>query len=531
MLLASVVTGLLVMLVWSALERRWETNDDPAMMMLAHGFGIAAESTSQLVFSNVIWGHALSWIPWIAGIPGYPIASAVALLTSCFAITYALIRMGLPMFVCGLAVALCLVRPLLWWQFTMIAGLLAVGGVLLLLASVREQRKLGMALSATALLFVAMLVRSSEAVLVLAIASPLLTRRELLLSRHVHLCFAMLVIASGLAHAVNTASYRGADWERFRQFDEVRVPITDFQAGARLRAAPQALARNQLEMDEVRLIEAWGFVCPDVTEPDRLRSALAEIGAYEHREGALAGVSASLNALFRPNLLWLTAAAFGLLVARCSPRPLLCWCAMLSAVGLLGAMGRPGVERVYLPILVLMILAPLATVWTDPAAHGWKSWRRIVAMVSVGIAAVFHLPNQIDRARVHSEMFTQYRSALDNIGEEDLIVWGARFPYEFVYSPLRPIPWRATSHLGLGALTYAPGTHTWRDEQAGRSLLSRMRTPKGALVAATDFELQLLRNYLARRFDETLESQQVLALPRLQVQRWRIARRSSGSEP
>ena len=40
-------------------ELRWETSDDIAMAMVAHGYGIAAQSSPHLFFSNVVWGHVV----------------------------------------------------------------------------------------------------------------------------------------------------------------------------------------------------------------------------------------------------------------------------------------------------------------------------------------------------------------------------------------------------------------------------------------------------------------------------------------
>src|SRR4051794_29533973 len=53
----------------------WETNDDVAMAMFADGYGIAAYPSSTVVFSNVIYGHALAALPQIGDISRYSFAS------------------------------------------------------------------------------------------------------------------------------------------------------------------------------------------------------------------------------------------------------------------------------------------------------------------------------------------------------------------------------------------------------------------------------------------------------------------------
>ena len=54
--LGSVVVPFVALYV--AFEPLWETNDDVAMSMAAHGYGLAAYSSPHLIFSNVVWGHS-----------------------------------------------------------------------------------------------------------------------------------------------------------------------------------------------------------------------------------------------------------------------------------------------------------------------------------------------------------------------------------------------------------------------------------------------------------------------------------------
>jgi len=54
-----------------AIEPRWETNDDVAMAMVAHGFGIAAHPSPHIVFSNSIWGFVAQALHRLTPLPGY----------------------------------------------------------------------------------------------------------------------------------------------------------------------------------------------------------------------------------------------------------------------------------------------------------------------------------------------------------------------------------------------------------------------------------------------------------------------------
>ena len=46
-------------------EPRWETNDDVAMSMVAHGYGIAAVGMPNLIFSNVVWGYLVQGADYV----------------------------------------------------------------------------------------------------------------------------------------------------------------------------------------------------------------------------------------------------------------------------------------------------------------------------------------------------------------------------------------------------------------------------------------------------------------------------------
>ena len=62
------VSATFVVLLCFLFELRWETNDDIAMSMVAHGYGIASIGSPNIVFSNVVWGYLVRLLPEINGI-------------------------------------------------------------------------------------------------------------------------------------------------------------------------------------------------------------------------------------------------------------------------------------------------------------------------------------------------------------------------------------------------------------------------------------------------------------------------------
>ena len=91
-------------------DPHWETNDDVGMSMVAHGYGIAAFGSPQIMFSNVLWGYVIRSIPSVGGVLGYSLATMAALFVSAVAIHFFLLRLNAGFLLATLAVALLLAR-------------------------------------------------------------------------------------------------------------------------------------------------------------------------------------------------------------------------------------------------------------------------------------------------------------------------------------------------------------------------------------------------------------------------------------
>src|ERR1700692_3310714 len=154
-----VLSGTFVILLCLIFNPRWETNDDVAMSMVAHGYGGAAYGSPRLIFSNVLWGAAVRSLPSIDGLLGYSIATLLSLTLAGAATLYFLLRMGAGYVVGLLVLALIFARPVLFPQFTITAGLLACAAVLGLCAYDRDRSLFGL-IAAFCLGFLAYLIRA-----------------------------------------------------------------------------------------------------------------------------------------------------------------------------------------------------------------------------------------------------------------------------------------------------------------------------------------------------------------------------------
>ena len=110
-LLSLLLAAALIVTLCLAFDPRWETNDDVARSMAAHGYGFAAYSSPHLFFSNVLWGYLVRAVPAINGVLGYSVATMAVLLVVGWATLYFLLRLGAGYLLGILAVALLIARP------------------------------------------------------------------------------------------------------------------------------------------------------------------------------------------------------------------------------------------------------------------------------------------------------------------------------------------------------------------------------------------------------------------------------------
>ncbi|MXS79463.1 hypothetical protein ABF86_01490 [Nitrosomonas sp. GH22] len=178
-------------------EPRWETNDDVAMSMVAHGYGIAAVGMPNLIFSNVVWSYLVRAIPQIDGVLGYSIATIGALVIVGAVVLHAFRKLGFGRLVSLFVLIFLLVRPVLFPQFTINAGLLTVGAV----CCWHFYRRYGnwrILLTGCFLAFGGYLVRSHEFFLIVLIALPLLPWTKLASDRTAQASALALLLAIGI---------------------------------------------------------------------------------------------------------------------------------------------------------------------------------------------------------------------------------------------------------------------------------------------------------------------------------------------
>ena len=468
---------------------RWETNDDIAMSMVAHGYGIAANgSPPNLMFSNVLWGYIVRAIPEIRGVLGYSIATLSALVMVGSVVIYGLFRLGVGYVACLSVLALILVRPVLFPQFTINAGLLMVAAIICWHLYVQQNDRRAL-VGGCLLAFLSYLVRSQEFVLVLIVALPMLPWRALLVSRFSKITFLALISAIAVSAAVDYQAYQGRDWKAFNELNPARAAFTDFRVGEHLEKRWDILERHGYSINDIKLIKNWFFVDSHIANPKALRSMVGELELLPNYRDALMNAWIGVQTLWHPVLLTSVMTALLLALFRPSWQVTASWGLCIIAVFALGLLGRPGVLRVYVPLICLLLIAPLLSTQVS-------GWRKQLSVGVLFVAAIINATYVFTESKISQIDNEAVGKAFATFPNYPIVVWGGGLPFESIY----PVLGSSTAAMhyqlyGLGVSTLAPFSIAFAEHQAGHGMIERLMSQKGVPVIAAEFLLKSLDVY------------------------------------
>ncbi|QDM33298.1 hypothetical protein FNL55_19490 [Tardiphaga sp. vice352] len=497
LVIALALSSALVILISLVFEPRWETNDDVAMSMVAHGYGGGEYGTPRLFFSSVLWGAVVRSLPSINGVLGYSIATLMSLTLAGTATIYFLLRIGLRRSTSVLIFALVFFRPILFPQFTVTAGLLAIAAILGLLSYHRTASRVDL-VAACCLAFLAYLIRGLELALVTGVALPLLPWRKLLATRAVQVALTGLAVCIACATVADAYAYSSPEWQTFLQKNRARAALTDFGATKLILDHPDLLQRRGLSENDIRLVGNWFFVDPRLSDPELLKSLLAEIPVQNAIEQNLASSLTAFSAMLGPQLLPLTLAGLILLVTSFRSKLLAAWAICLIAFLALTVAGRFGVVRVYFPLFALLVIFACVT------ESRLSRWRFSAVILALSAGNLINVRFLIDEAAASDQMVRLAR-AEKFVSPESTVIWGGSFPFQYAFPVFTREPdVRQTRIYGLGVFTLAPFSVASADERSGRGLLERLRSSPGIpLISTTDYQ-SLLNTYCIEHFGSPL---------------------------
>lgn len=487
------------------LEPRWETNDDVAMSMVAHGYGLAAYGSPNLIFSNPLWGYIVRAIPAVNGVVGYSSATLLCLGLSAWLTLYSLLKLGVSKSISTLFLLLIFARPTLFPQFTINSGLLTVAAMLGLRAYANHQSKsFFLLIGALALAFLGFLIRSQEFILVLAISLPLLPWSSIWKRRSLHIGLLILGLSILLASIVEAHTYTGEGWQYFNQLNIARAPFTDFGASAHLQQRPEIMARYDFSENDLELLTSWFFADPKIADPQTLTDILRELRPIHYQTGSLGQGWLSVTAIANPLILPLSFAAIFLFCLNPKCSTAIAWLLFLGASFTTGVLGRPGILRIYIPLLSLLVAFSLFQFFG--AHHNLRRTHQRLhqsAMVVILLMActwnfMILLPEQASS----QTKIQRVQADLSYFPHESVVSWGAEFPFEFAYPVLsNPFTFRNIQLYPLGVFTHAPFSISYQQQQSGNGMIERLRQPNGVLVMSSPEQTEMLRRYCEESFE------------------------------
>lgn len=487
--LAFLFVAILIFSLCIAFNPRWATNDDVAMSMIAHGYGLAAYGSPNLVSSNVLWGFLVRAIPSINGVLGYSLATLASLLVFGWATLYFLLLLGAGLLPGLLAISLLIAQPTLISQFTVNAGLLTAAAVIGWQVYARLGG-IGNLVAACLFAFFGYLIRDKEFLLVLGVALPFLPWRALREQRQMQIAFLFLSVAIASAAAFDRWSYSGTEWQHFHEMNPIRASVIDFGASKYLKQRPSLITRYGYSQNDINLLQNWFFVDPQISDPKTVNAMLDELGPLPLQKGSIQSGFVAIKAFISPLLLPLFLSA--LLLFALMPRwsVAFVWLFCIGALFAIGVTGRPGVLRIYIPLLSLLLVAPLMF---EKYREGARQWLTTLILITTCVGTAYML---ITDSRISRQLSQQVQSDILGLPTGTIVSWAEDFPFELAFPVFAS---DISSHnirlYGLDSFTFAPFSVARTEQTAGRGILERLRTATGIQIIASPRRLEMLSIY------------------------------------
>jgi hypothetical protein len=488
------VTAALFAAVLVAFVPFWETNDDVAMSMVAHGYGSANAPSASLLFQNVLIGYLLQVLPRIDGVLAYSWLMLVFIFSSCWALLYYVGRSGGAFWLAIAALALVVTQIVPEPQFTKTAGVAAAAGLLVWISHV-ETRSWSALVVGSLLFMIGFLVRTEEALFVALVAIPLMPWHRLRIGWPEIATAAGLLCFAAFAEAIDYLHYQGPEWAAFKAMQPLRAALTDYNYSQYLFKQPERMQALGFSKNDIRLIESWFFFDPAMADPERLRQLLA--GWFDwtrmFKNVFLIGESfrVLLSSTFTP--LIIAAAVLSLFSRRCSAIAG-SWLVFLLVIVIFTMAGRPAIVRTYFAIPVLLMFASLGWGLRDGISkpmYRMIPWLVMIAALGMTLSArLAQNRDLIERSRiVRADMAALKRG-------EQYVVWGASLPFEVGQPVLaRDIPETDFKQYGLGWETLAPYSMAQFSGTPWRDLVDRIARDKDIPFIASEADIRLMAVY------------------------------------
>ena len=169
----------------------------------------------------------------------------------------------------------------------------------------------------------------------------------------------------------------------------------------------------------------------------------------------------------------------------------LAWVLCIAALFAIGLMGRPSALYIFIPLVSLLIVAPLAF------GKYTENSRRWLATLTLLLAWIAHAYLLMPAALTYKQWAQQVQKDAQGLPAGSTIVsWGKGFPIELTFPVFaNDANLRKIKLYGLNGVTYAPHSVASTEVAAGRGMLEGLQSPTGISIMASQKQLEMLRIY------------------------------------
>lgn len=507
------INSLFFSLIFYFYTPRWETNDDVAMSMIIHGYGLIKIPSTNLVFSNIVWGEIINLIPSINDLFGYSIATALILFLSANCIYYYLTKLNVNFIIAGLITFLIFLRPIIFPQFTLNAGLLSIGFILSTLYY-EKSKNIFTLIIAGVLFFLAFIIRYQELLLILLVSLPFLNFKFYIKDIKFNIFLIFLALILSVIIYIDIERYNSDEWKIFTELNTVRIPFTDHKLIKHLIDKQEILKQYSYSINDLRLISDWFFCDPLIFDVNKLKllTESVEFGNFLHTN--FSKKFSPFNAFLSEKYVHLMVIIIIYLIAKQNLRLLMLCILVIFANYLMTLMGRGGLSRVLTPLLSIAVIF---SVLSSNQINNIKILKfckfnsiKNFKILFFSIVLIVNI-NLINKDAILSESkIKEINATFSQIPNEIIYAWGASLPIEYIYPVFESKNLKENMKIyGLGVFTLAPNTLSLFQENNNNGFIKNIRADEGLIIFTHQNRINKLEIWCSERFKGSLVAKKI----------------------
>ena len=496
-----VLISLLILLIWTIIPPYFLKNDDVIHSMLVGGYGSIDFPSYSLFHLNSIIGFLAKNLPVILSIQPYNFVFTLLLIIS-FWMLYETLNLllddiSLKIVLVSIIGSLYLFRP----TFTILAGVYAAVGILLLFKFMEKQKSFYLYLSFVPFLL-SFLLRYEQLFFTLIIFIPFLRSFIKSLNKGQFRSIIFFVLILFLLRTINTVLLESSIYDAIRSYFKVMVPLNDYTASDYLLTQENLLTKFNYSINDIKLLRNWFFFDLHISNFIELEQLLSESqwrAALFHSDHYK--IFNSNLMLFQNKQIFILSALYMMLLAlkvfnRFTLKSLL----GLSLALLIGTLFGRQLPYIYLPLFILLILILL--IRTD-----WKFTSfKLISTLIIGLLTLFSLQEYVYNKRI----IAQAQKDFVGISEKKIYSIGSGLPMIEIYPLLDSVSWKKSLNIvSSDWSSFAPSSNFIKSMQSDHNFVSEIRTPNGVIVSLNEFHIPLLENYCLYKLGSRLNSMSI----------------------